>query len=367
MKVLLLFIFILAGCNPLETGSLLTLEETDGYQPLDATGALAQTIHSFLLSKDFNGVALVAAQGEIILHEGFGLAHTDGQIPMDPFQKFHIASLSKSFAAVGILQLAERGLLSLDMTLDEFFPAVYRSHEITIHHLLTHTSGLFSGDDLSNYSYPTETFDLIQYAFYPWAQNFEEIGEGTLYSNLGYDLLGAIVETVSGMPYEKYLQTYILDILGMPDSGLNREGELFERLATAYGGHISQANEAPVFHPSFGFSSGGMHSTVMDLFHYIQALTLENSLLSFESFQTMTSPHSQIGQWQHGYGFFIDAGGTGNTISHTGNLLGWHGVLIQELNNDATVILLTNHSAGSDMSKGFSIAQLVIDFSQRFP
>lgn len=369
MKRWLLAFLLLAGCSNDAKEPEIFQEETSAYEKQEEieapvewdAAAVAATLQAYLRSHDFNGVALVAQNGNVLFNEGFGLAHTQKEAPMAADHKFQIASLSKSFAAVSILQLVEQGLLSLEATLDQFFPQMHRSSEITVHHLLTHSSGLFSGDDLTLYSQPTSIYALIRYGFYPQYQFFNTIGEGTIYSNVGYDILGAIVEQVSGMAYEDYIQTYILDRVGMPSTGLNREGAFLKRLATPYWGHISAADPAPPFHPSFGFASGGLHSTAYDLFQYIQALVVDQTLLSFESLQKMTRPHYRVGRAYHGYGFFIDARGVSNTISHTGNLLGWHGVLIQELDNAATVILLTNHGAGQDMQKGFNMAQLVLN------
>jgi len=375
MKIFLLSLWLLAACSKQEEAPVLI---DDAHIPEVAEGeltaleimepkldGLSATLQAHLRAQDFNGVALVAAHGEIIFNEGFGLAQTEGQVPMTPNQKFQIASLSKSFVAVSILQLVEQGALTLETTLNEFLPDIYRSDEMTIHHLLTHSSGLFSGDDLTHYSDFTEPKTLIQYAYDPRFQHFEVIGEGTIYSNLGYDILGVIVEMASGLPYEVYLKRYILDVVGMPDTGLNVKGEPFYYMATAYSGHISEGEQAPVFHPSFGFSSGGLHSTTYDLFNYSQAL-LQGTLLTSESWELMIYPHTQVGRGLHGYGFFRDVRGVANSISHTGNLLGWHGVLIQELDNAATVIMLTNHSAGSDMQIGFDLARFLMDLMPKF-
>lgn len=366
MKKFLFSLLLLAACSyeEPELEEAVYVDKIEEPEPKPEStgldlGGLSQTLQAHLREVDFNGVALVAIDGEILFNEGFGLATTVGDVSMSENQIFQIASLSKSFVAVSILQLVEQGALTLDTTLNYFLPDIYRSDEITIHHLLTHSSGLFSGDDLTHYSDPTSSKTLIRYAYYPWAQHFKEIGEGTIYSNLGYDILGVIVEMASGLTYEEYLRRYILDVVGMPDTGLNVSGEPFYYMATAYWGHISQGEPAPVFHPSFGFSSGGLHSTTHDLFKYAQAL-MQGTLLSSESWELMIYPHTQVGRGLHGYGFFRDVRGGANTISHTGNLLGWHGVLIQELDNVATVILLTNHSAGHDMQIGYDLMGFVV-------
>ncbi len=146
------------------------------------------------------------------------------------------------------------------------------AEEITIHQLLTHTSGLYSGDDLTNYSEVMSVEEIISPAFEPSNLYYEEPGTYSIYSNLGYDVLGAIIEQVSGMSYEKYLEKNILIPADMTQSGLNIEGQKLEKLATAYNGNIEDGYVAKVLHPSFGYSSGGLHSTAMDLYKYDRAL-----------------------------------------------------------------------------------------------
>ena len=305
---------------------------------------LATNIDDFLNESNFNGVALIAKEDQIIMLNAYGVANVENEIPMSVNTQFQIGSVSKPFIAISILQLIERGDLALDQTIDEFFPELERGSEITIHQLLTHSSGLNSGDGLARYSSFTTPEELISYAF----KNIRYHNEPGFvsYSNLGYDMLGVIVEKITGQSYETYLQENILDIAHMTNSGLNTEGIKLENLATAYAGHISQGDEAPVFHPSFGFSSGGMHATAMDLFRFSQSL-YNDLLLTSESYNLMTTPYSQINGSDYGFGWFINARNQEDVISHNGDLLGWHSILIRHQENDFTVILLTNQSGSA--------------------
>ena len=214
---------------------------------------LAESINAYLVDQEFNGVTLVASEGEIILLKGYGLANAAQDEEMSVNHQFHIASVSKSFVAVSILQLVEAGKLTLDQTIDLYFPDMPHADQITIHQLLTHTSGLYSGDDLTNYSKVTTIDEIIAPAFKTSNLYYEEPGTYSIYSNLGYDVLGAIIEKVSGQSYEEYLQEHILDPTGMTHSGLNISNEPLELLATAYNGNISEGSEAVVLHPSFGY------------------------------------------------------------------------------------------------------------------
>lgn len=318
---------------------------------------LANTIDEYLNQEKFNGVALVASGEKLILVKGYGLSNVEQKEKMTIDKKFQIASVSKSFVAVSILQLVEAGKLSLTQTIDQFFPTLPHGEEITIHQLLTHTSALYSGDDLTNYTELTTIDEIIADAFKENNLYYEEPGVYAIYSNLGYDLLGVIIEQITGQTYAEYVKTHIFDPLEMTNSGLNMEGLSLENMATAYNGNISEGYLARVLHPSFGYASGGLHSTAMDLYKYDRALAT-NQLISKESYDLMTTAYSKIGNKDYGYGWYIDIW-LDNTVSHAGNLIGWHSMLLRDQDDQMTVILLTNHDE-SDMNMAYNIGRLVL-------
>ncbi len=319
--------------------------------------SLAQSLDVYLKDRAFNGVALVAAGDELILLQPYGLANVEKQEAFDVNHQFHIASVSKSFVAVSILQLVEQGKLSLDQTIESYFPEMPNANQITIHQLLTHTSGLYSGDDLTDYSREVSVNEVIAPAFKPSNLYYQEPGTQSIYSNLGYDVLGALIEKVSGLSYSDYVAEHIFKPAGMSESGLNVSGEENQHLATAYNGNIADGHEAKVLHPSFGYASGGLHSTAMDLYRYDRALR-SNQLISPESYELMTREYSKVGNASYGYGWFVNAG-IENTVSHTGNLIGWHSMFLRHQEDKVTVILLTNHDE-SDMYMAYNLARLVL-------
>ena len=366
--VALCFSLLLGGCAqstktlnvvPKNETEVIEIETKEEVTPVFSSDyqTLATALDAYLVEESFNGVSLIASGDEIILFNSYGLANVENQEPLTVDHQFQIASVSKSFVAVSILQLVEARKLTLDQTIDKYFPDMPNAKEITIHQLLTHTSGLYSGDDLTNYSEVTSVEEIISPAFQPSNLYYEEPGTYSIYSNLGYDVLGAIVEKVSGMPYETYLEENILIPADMTQSGLNIEGNALEKLATAYNGNIEENYEAKVLHPSFGYSSGGLHSTAMDLYKYDRALK-SNSLISQQSYDLMTQAYTKVGRKDYGYGWYIDTG-VENTISHTGNLIGWHSMLLRHQEDKVTVILLTNHDE-SDMFMAYNLARLVL-------
>ena len=361
-------LMVIGGCSPqlkalnvvpkpeIETVELESLEVVNeiispNYQPL------AESLDAYLLDQSFNGVTLVASGDEIILLKAYGLAQVNEQEEMTVDHQFQIASVSKSFVAVSILQLVEAGKLTLDQTIDKYFPDMPNAELITIHQLLTHTSGLYSGDDLTNYSQVTTVDEIIAPAFKSSNLYYEEPGTYSIYSNLGYDVLGAIIEQVSGQTYADYIEEHVLIPAGMTQSGLNMEGLVLENMATAYNGNISEGDEAKVLHPSFGYSSGGLHSTAMDLYKYDRALH-SNLLISQESYDLMTQESSKVGTKSYGYGWYVNTG-VEDTVSHPGNLIGWHSMLLRHQEDKVTVILLTNHDE-NDMFMAYNLARLVL-------
>ncbi|MBP3908224.1 MAG: beta-lactamase family protein [Turicibacter sp.] len=361
-------LMVIGGCSPqlkalnvvpkaeMETVELESLEVvseiiSSNYQPL------AESLDAYLLDQSFNGVTLVASGDEIILLKAYGLAQVNKQEEMTVDHQFQIASVSKSFVAVSILQLVEAGKLTLDQTIDKYFPDMPNAELITIHQLLTHTSGLYSGDDLTNYSQVTTVDEIIAPAFKSSNLYYEEPGTYSIYSNLGYDVLGAIIEQVSGQTYADYIEEHVLIPAGMTQSGLNMEGLVLDNMATAYNGNISEGYEAKVLHPSFGYSSGGLHSTAMDLYKYDRALH-SNLLISQESYDLMTQESSKVGTKSYGYGWYVNTG-VEDTVSHPGNLIGWHSMLLRHQEDKVTVILLTNHDE-NDMFMAYNLARLVL-------
>lgn len=361
-------LMVIGGCSPqlkalnvvpkpeIETVELESLEVvseiiSSNYEPL------AESLDAYLLDQSFNGVTLVASGDEIILLKAYGLAQVNEQEEMTVDHQFQIASVSKSFVAVSILQLVEAGKLTLDQTIDKYFPDMPNAELITIHQLLTHTSGLYSGDDLTNYSQVTTVDEIIAPAFKSSNLYYEEPGTYSIYSNLGYDVLGAIIEHVSGQTYADYIEEHVLIPAGMTQSGLNMEGLVLENMATAYNGNISEGDEAKVLHPSFGYSSGGLHSTAMDLYKYDRALH-SNLLISQESYDLMTQESSKVGTKSYGYGWYVNTG-VEDTVSHPGNLIGWHSMLLRHQEDKVTVILLTNHDE-NDMFMAYNLARLVL-------
>jgi CubicO group peptidase (beta-lactamase class C family) len=238
------------------------------------------------LAKDgFAGSLLLSLNGEVLLARGYGLADRAGGRLVTPDTGFDIGSLVKPFTAAAVLQLESQGKLRLEDSIGRFFPkAPPDKVRITVRELLDHSSGLPDIVDASSHPVdytpafdyePVSRDEIVRRALnatlmYPPGQKSE-------YSNLGYSVLGAIIEQVSGQAYEEYVQENIFRPAGMIRTGYLVPGWKSHELAVGYYG--GRPWGTPLEHswladgPSWNLrANGGMLSTVGDLYRWIQGL-----------------------------------------------------------------------------------------------
>ena len=197
---------------------------------------LADLYLSSAISKDSPGFSVIVSRnGKELFCRGYGLARVKAGVPAGPETPFRIGSVTKQFTSVAILKLQEDGKLSVSDRLSKFFPEFPRGGGVTLHHLLSHTSGIHSytadPDFLKGVTKPVKAADLVEkiskapFDFDP--------GKHLNYSNSGYFLLGLVVEKASGQPYGEYLQEKFFNPLGMKNTGVHRRGS--EPAGEAYG------------------------------------------------------------------------------------------------------------------------------------
>jgi CubicO group peptidase (beta-lactamase class C family) len=238
-----------------------------------------------LSAKGFAGSVLLANGGDVLMMRGYGLADRSSGRLVTPETGFDIGSLVKPITAVAVLQLESQGRLRTEETIGRFFPGVPADKAtITVNELLDHSSGLpdFVAADSAVADY-TPDFDyqlvsrdeLVRRALH--ATLIFAPGKKSEYSNLGYSLLGAIIEKVSGQGYEAYVQDHILRPAGMSRTGYRIPAWKNVELAVGY--YKGERWGTPLEHPwlpdgpSWNLrANGGMLSTVQDLYKWIQAL-----------------------------------------------------------------------------------------------
>ena len=306
-----------------------------------ASGAFLSDVDAYLndlLGKgEFSGSVLLARDGKVLLSKGYGMADIENDVPNSQRTKFRIASLTKQFTAAGIMLLQQEGKLNVQDSVCKFIEDCPEAWQpITLHHLLTHTSGLpenFSIQDLM----------ALTLSRNPMREGMEmlktrplqsEPGETYQYSNVGYNMLGYIVEQVSGKGYEEYLREKIWSPLGMNDTGQDHESLLIKRRATGYFSPTAKAQYLPIDLAAY---AGGLYSTVEDLYRWDQALYTEQ-LLPKAVLDVVFTPH----QGDYGYGWTINQGEWGTVIAHNGGVPGFASNISRYPERRATVIILSN-------------------------
>jgi CubicO group peptidase (beta-lactamase class C family) len=276
--------------------------------------------------RQFNGSALVAANGKVIYKGAFGMANMEWNIPNTPDTRFRLGSITKQFTAMLALQLVEQGKLKLDGKVSDYLPD-YRKDiggKVTIHHLLTHTSGIPSYtsqpgffENVSRNPYKVDEFVKT----YASGELEFEPGSKYTYNNSGYFLLGAIIERVAGKPYEQVLKENIFDPVGMKNTGYDHHDTIIPKRATGYRKTADSYVNAPYLDMSIPYAAGSLYSTVEDLYLWDQALYADK-LISAQSKELMYKPFSS--------GVRVRLGGqkcafqTGRSISATDRARRWH-------------------------------------------
>lgn len=307
--------------------------------------------------KGFQGVALVAQGNEIKFAKAYGNADYDDNIVNKVNTRFAIASNTKQFTAVAIMQLMEDGKINLDDTIDKYFPKFKYANQITVRELLQMRSGLvdylnaaelyFKDDEslkiLNDYrekayfdEYVSDsrwTADIILNNLYLSELQFEP-GQAYDYCNTNYYLLGLIIEQASGVSYEDYIKENIFKPCGMKISSMSAED-------TDAKGHGSVESGEIVVNPKFTFAAGNIYTNVYDLIRW-ERMFHTGKLLSQESYKEMITPSEDSG---YGFGLIISDG----IIRHSGVIDGFNSYTEYDSAKDITIIILENYDPSTSI------------------
>jgi CubicO group peptidase (beta-lactamase class C family) len=272
-----------------------------------------------LVSQGFSGAVLVAKDGTIILEKGYGLANDEEERPFTADTVFVIGSISKQFTAAAILLLAQQGQLQTDDPIGRYLADVPDDKQpITIHQLLSHSSGLPNHHTKSDF----EPLNQQQSLARVFAQELLfEPGTAFAYSDSGYVVLAAIIEAVSGQAFPDYLHENLFKPAGMKQTGFFDEPR-WSGLPVAHGYLNGRDQGSPATWPGpyWGLlGAGGIMSTVGDLYRWELALQ-NHAVLSPFSTEKLFTPHTPIDENNaYGYGWQISQTSYGGTlIWHSG-------------------------------------------------
>ncbi|MBV9354972.1 MAG: beta-lactamase family protein [Chloroflexi bacterium] len=315
-------------------------------------------------------VAAICLDGEMLLNKGYGLANLERQTPMTPDRIFRVASHSKTFTATAIMRLAEQGRLRLDDALGTYLPWLGGAPAIgqaSIRQVLNHAAGIVRDGYDADYwqldgDFPRtdrlQQLTLTQGAILPPNDAFK-------YSNIGYGLLGLIVEAASGLDYNRYVRQEIVERLGLRDTGpdIDLDPGLGERLVTGYSARRPGLPRRPLSRaPTHALAPAtGFYSTAADLCRYASAHCFGNlELLTDASKREMQHPAWSIDQTEdrYGLGLVIQQYGERRMIGHGGSFPGESTQTLVDPVGRLVVVVLVNTN-GPDRLAGALASSVV--------
>jgi len=315
-----------------------------------------------LLSKEYpttapGATALVAVNGKVIYQKAFGKANLELEVDMSVNSVLEIGSITKQFTAVSILMLVDQGKLKLDDEITKYiknYPT--EGHIITIHHLLSHTSGIGSFTALDEW-YDNRKKDFTKEEFLNLFKKTPMLyapGEKYLYSNTGYYLLAAVIEEITNKTYEEFINEYIFKPLVMKNTYYGSRSKITLNRASGYDNvndtsdeefNESETVNADAINFIHFHSAGAIESTVYDLFLWNRAIR-NNKLISKESkIKAFTNYQLRDGKnTNYGYGWAIEEINGISSIEHNGGTMGFRSNSVYLPKNDVFVVVLTNHT-----------------------
>jgi D-alanyl-D-alanine carboxypeptidase len=348
MRPLLLFLTLLfaacAGLEPAGMRGTMVREVCDG--------RFDSYLQEMVKEEHFTGAALVMRKGVILHAKGYGAATSSTSNSVST--KFHVASITKQFTAAAILQLVENGVVTIDGPINSYLPQKYRSPKwaaVTVHHLLSHTSGITDYAVARDYYQVPNGFcsestvdKMVQESM---GKDLQFVpGSKYSYTNLGYTLLGIAIENQTNNPYDEYVKRSLLDPMGMSSSRIHAaehvpsdgEAEGF-RWSEEQGRHVKDdLVSLPATAPD-----GGLVTTLGDFAKWARIYTAGgNKILSQNSIRRMSSPAVEIGSGgpldSMGYGLF-----TGDRlIGHSGRIPGFSSQFIFDRETESLVVVFSN-------------------------
>jgi len=310
---------------------------------------------------DEPGVAALIAKGnEVIYRKACGMADLENKVALTPDHVFEIGSITKQFTAVAVLMLMEEGKLSLEDPVTKYIEKYpMHGHNITIHHLLTHTSGIKSYTGMESWTKlwrldktPLEMIDLFKNEPMDFAP-----GEKWMYNNSAYFMLGYVIEKASGMPYPEFLEKKIFSPLGMRNSYFGSMSRIIPSRARPYQNDNGFKNAEYLSLTQ----AGTIMSTVDDLLTWNRAIHA-GKLVKKETLQkAFTDYKLKNGKSTHyGYGWEINEINGSPTLEHGGGIFGYATFGTYLPKEDVYVIVLTNRDDQDPSQIALSMAALSI-------
>ncbi len=298
----------------------------------------------------------IVRDGHITKAQGYGFANLELRSPATKETVYEIGSTSKQFTATAIMMLVEEGKVRLDDTITKYFPEAPQAwRDVTIRHLLTHTSGIQNHVAVphwldvfrTNLAFETApSRDELLKMFFKLPLEFQP-GETWAYDNTGYYLLGIIIEKASGKSYWQFLDERVFMPLGMNATRSTDPQPIVPNRASGYEWKNDHFENRPVLLPAIAFSAGSLLSTVEDMAKWDAALYTEKLLKKSSLDQMWTAPATNDGTdapFNYGFGWFIENYHGHRLVQHSGGTPGFSSAMYRFVSDKLTIIIRTNHA-----------------------
>ncbi len=322
------FLVVLCGC--IVSSELVSQE----------TSRLTEKFNSFFEARSgFSGNVLVAVRGVPVYHRSFGQANLELKVANSEKTKFRIGSISKQFTSMAIMILAEQRKLNLSDRISKYIEVPSGWSEITIHQLLTHTSGLMHSWQLSDFRALASSKGTTKDAIKLFKSQPLKSKPGTkfLYSGLGYFLLAQIIEEVSKTTFESFLKENIFDKIGMVNTGIDYPNKILTGRAAGYTAKANGIENSSFVYPPLLNGGGSLYSTTGDLLLWDRALR-KNKLISQSAKSRMLTPEKE----KYAYGWRVLKSKDRYLMKHNGKLPGFFATIARFPKKEILVVVLTN-------------------------
>lgn len=322
----------------------------------------AAALMSRTYSVDGPGAAVLIARGDTVFYRGArGEADVRAHVPLEPGAMFRLGSVTKQFAAAGLLKLVSQGRVGLDDPLSRFLPHFPHADEITIHELLNHTAGVHNYTAIPGYMADRIQRDLTtEQMIGVFANEPLDFAPASSwrYSNSGYVLVGAVIEAVSGMPWHEYLRRTFFDPLGMRHTGYGADPRIIAKEVHGYSFENGELRPSAPISMTQPHAAGAIVSNVDDLLIWSRALH-EGRILPEELYQQMITPTGAAAREDVQYGFGVVRGAMrGKTVlQHNGGIFGFTSSLTYIPGPDITIAVLENDNGRKTGESVESIAR----------
>jgi len=336
-------ILALLTCNAMAKSKQTSMVDID-------TAKLDAYMHELASKDEFSGTLLLAKGEEVLYSGAFGLASKRFNVHNNKDTKFNLGSMNKMFTSVAIMQLVEKGKLSLSdklgKHLDDTWLPKSISDQIEIQHLLSHSSGLgsyFNRDFITSARERFRSLDDFKKLIQNEKLKFKP-GERFSYSNTGMLLLGVVIESVTKQSYFDYIQQNIYDRVGMTNTGSFDMDHPIPNLAIGYMQNKNQTGwkNNLFMHVIKGGPAGGGFSTIADLHKFALALT-QYKLLNKQNTELLYSSKPQFNSSTYGYGFRVKGEENDRIVGHDGAFPGIDANLDIHLDKGYITVVLANY------------------------